>query len=153
MSRRAVATEIAAMLASLGEDLQNVSVEDTVEENIPEESIALDETTAKKDEEEIPELTEEPVATASESAPGVEDEIKDTAIGGDPTVQTVTEEGKGAKDAVSTDAEVFPTNSEYVAKVTKVLDRVASSLEKSGKFKLAFKLDAISDALEQELKK
>lgn len=96
---------------------------------------------------------DEDVTTASEEIPGIEDDITDTGIGGDPTVQEVTDKGEGAKNEVSKDSEVFPTESEYVASIVRRLDRVAGYLEKSGKKHLAYRVDRVSDALEAKLKR
>ena len=86
---------------------------------------------------------------ASEFAPGIEDEIGDEAKGGDPSVSTITD----SKVDVSTDKEVFPTNSEYVAKITARLDRVANILEKRGMKRMAFRVDQLSDKLEASIRK
>ena len=92
---------------------------------------------------------EEEVKTASETTPGIEDEIGDEAKGGDPSVSTITD----SKVDVSTDKEVFPTNSEYVAKITARLDRVANILEKRGMKRMAFRVDQLSDKLEASIRK
>lgn len=91
----------------------------------------------------------EEVKTASETTPGIEDEIGDEAKGGDPSVSTITD----SKVDVSTDKEVFPTNSEYVAKITARLDRVANILEKRGMKRMAFRVDQLSDKLEASIRK
>jgi hypothetical protein len=95
------------------------------------------------------EVKEEEVKTASETTPGIEDEIGDEAKGGDPSVSTITD----SKVDVSTDKEVFPTNSEYVAKITARLDRVANILEKRGMKRMAFRVDQLSDKLEASIRK
>ena len=92
---------------------------------------------------------EEEVKTASETTPGLEDEIGDEAKGGDPSVSTITD----SQVDVSTDKEVFPTNSEYVAKITARLDRVATILEKRGMTRMAFRVDQLSDKLEASIRK
>ena len=92
---------------------------------------------------------EEEVKTASETTPGIEDEIGDEAKGGDPSVSTITD----SQVDVSTDKEVFPTNSEYVAKITARLDRVANILEKRGMKRMAFRVDQLSDKLEASIRK
>jgi len=89
---------------------------------------------------------------ASEVEPGVEDTISDTAVGGDPTVQEVVPQGDEAKKMVQEDSEVFPTNSEYVAKLVDRLDKVASVLENDGKQALALRIDKVSDYLEANIK-
>lgn len=76
-------------------------------------------------------------------------EIGDEANGGDPSVSEIV---KTDVD-VNTDAEVFPTDSEYVAKVTARLDRVADILEKRGMKKMAYRLDVLSDKLEASVRK
>lgn len=91
----------------------------------------------------------EEVKTASETTPGIEDEIGDEAKGGDPSVSTITD----SHVDVSTDKEVFPTNSEYVAKITQRLDRVANILEKRGMKRMAFRVDQLSDKLEASIRK
>lgn len=103
------------------------------------------------DEEDTPVLDDEEAVTASEEAPGVEDEITDTATGGDPTVSEIAPGGEGVE--VQTDGEVFPTDSEYVAKITARLDRVADILEKRGMKRMAFRIDRLSDQLEASLNK
>ena len=89
---------------------------------------------------------------ASEDVPGIEDDIEDTAKGGDPTVQEVVDQGSAAKKEISTDAEVFPTNSEYVASIVTRLDKIASYLEKTGRKTLAYRIDRVSDKLETTIK-
>jgi hypothetical protein len=86
---------------------------------------------------------------ASEVADGVEDKIGDEAHGGDPSVSDIVD----TKVDVSTDKEVFPTNSEYVARITKRLDRVANILEKRGLKRMAFRVDQLSDKLESSIRK
>jgi len=110
-----------------------------------------DDLTFLDDEEETPVLDDEEAVTASEEAPGVEDEITDTANGGDPTVSEVAPGGDDVD--VQTDGEVFPTDSEYVAKITARLDRVADILEKRGMKRMAFRIDRLSDQLESSLNK
>ena len=87
---------------------------------------------------------------ASEFAPGIEDEIGDEAHGGDPSVSDIVDNGID----VSTDKEVFGqnTDSEYVAKITARLDRVATALEKRGMKKMAFRVDQLSDRLEASIR-
>ena len=88
--------------------------------------------------------------TASEFAPGIEDEIGDEANGGDPSVSDIVDNDID----VSTDKEVFGqnTDSEYVAKITARLDRVATALEKRGMKKMAFRVDQLSDRLEASVR-
>ena len=86
---------------------------------------------------------EEDSVTASEV------EIGDEAHGGDPSVSEITDNDV----EVNTDAEVFPTDSEYVAKITAKLDKVASYLEKTGRKRMAYRLDVLSDKLEQSVRK
>lgn len=87
---------------------------------------------------------------ASEFAPGIEDEIGDEAHGGDPSVSDIVDNDID----VSTDKEVFGqnTDSEYVAKITARLDRVATALEKRGMKKMAFRVDQLSDKLEASIR-
>ena len=89
--------------------------------------------------------------TASIYKKGIEDEIRDTAGGLEKTVSEIP------KTKISTDSrkEVFGkgTNSAYVASITKRLDRVATILEKRGDIRMAFRVDRLADALEQEIKK
>ena len=86
---------------------------------------------------------------ASEVDDGVVDKIGDEAHGGDPSVSDIVD----TKVDVSTDKEVFPTNSEYVARITKRLDRVANILEKRGLKRMAFRVDQLSDKLESSIRK
>ena len=99
------------------------------------------------------ELQEEENLVASQEFPGIEDEIQDTANGGEPTTSQIAPGGEQAKGEVSTDAEVFPTNSEYVAQVVEKLDDIAGTLEKMGMKKLAFRIDTLSDKLELSKRK
>lgn len=130
--------------------------EDEVDEDVLELPEDQDDETILSDEEEddlafLDEFEEEETTTASEVAPGIEDEIGDEANGGDPSVSEVAEGGEGVE--VSTDAEVFPTESEYVAKITARLDRVANYLEKHGQKKMAYRIDLLSDRLEASIRK
>lgn len=154
MKRRRIAEENLDMLESLEEDI--------VTDDILDEEIINDEFTAEEEVEDDVEEIEEDIDSldedddveaslfASEEVPGIEDDITDTALGGDPTVQEVVEQGSEAKKEVSDDSEVFPTNSEYVASIVKRLDKIATYLEKTGRKKLAFRIDKISDALESK---
>lgn len=87
---------------------------------------------------------------ASETKSGVEDTIGDEAHGGDPSTSEVAPGGDDVD--VSTDKQVFPTNSEYVASITKRLDRVATVLEKRGMKRMAFRIDKLSDQLEASVR-
>lgn len=82
---------------------------------------------------------------------GIEDEIRDTAGGLEKTVSELP----STKIKTNTRKEVFGkgTNSAYVASITKRLDRVATILEKRGDLRMAFRVDRLADALEQEIKK
>lgn len=86
--------------------------------------------------------------TASETQPGVEDEIGDEANGGDASVSNLAD----AEIDTKTDAEVFPTESEYVARVTARLDKIATALERKGLKRMAFRVDKLSDELENSIK-
>ena len=99
----------------------------------------------------LDEVEEEETTTASEVAPGVEDKIGDEAHGGDPSTSEVAPGGKDVD--VSTDGEVFPTESEYVARIVSRLDRVANYLEKKGEKRMAYRIDLLSDKLEASIKK
>lgn len=90
--------------------------------------------------------------TASETEAGIEDEITDTVGGGDPTTSEVAPGGEEAKGEVQTDAEVYPTESAYVASLVRKFDRIATELEKKGMKRLAYRLDVISDKLEKQYK-
>ena len=102
-----------------------------------------------EEEEILAECEEIEAKIASEVADGVEDKIGDEAHGGDPSVSDIVD----TKVDVSTDKEVFPTNSEYVARITKRLDRVANILEKRGLKRMAFRVDQLSDKLESSIRK
>lgn len=132
--------------------------EDEVDEDVLELPEDQDDETILSDEEEddlafLDEFEEEETTTASEVAPGIEDEIGDEANGGDPSVSEIAEGGEGVE--VSTDAEVFPTESDRVAvaKITARLDRVANYLEKHGQKKMAYRIDLLSDRLEASIRK
>ena len=96
----------------------------------------------------IASIEKEEVKKASEFAHGIEDEIGDEARGGDPSVSEVVKNDVEC----SSYKEVFPTNSQYVANITKRLDRVATILEKRGMKRLAFRVDQLSDKLESSIK-
>ena len=104
-------------------------------------------------EEEAPVVEEAPAVeepkTASEVAPGIEDKIGDEAKGGDPSVSDIVD----TKIDVATDKEVYPTDSEYVARITKRLDKVATILENRGLKRIAFRIDQLSDKLESSIRK
>lgn len=98
----------------------------------------------------LDEVEEDENTTASEVAPGVEDDMGDEANGGDPSVSKIVPGGKDVD--VSTDSEVFPTESEYVARIVSRLDRVANYLEKKGEKRMAYRIDLLSDKLEASIK-
>lgn len=87
---------------------------------------------------------------ASEVKPGIEDKIGDEANGGDPSVSELPD----TKIDCESDKEVFGqnTDSEYVAKITARLDRVAAALEARGMKKMAFRVDQLSDKLEASIR-
>lgn len=87
---------------------------------------------------------------ASEVKPGIEDKIGDEANGGDPSVSKLPD----TKIDCDSDKEVFGqnTDSEYVAKITARLDRVAAALEARGMKKMAFRVDQLSDKLEASIR-
>ena len=82
--------------------------------------------------------------------PGIEDSIGDEANGGDPSVSELPD----TKIDCESDKEVFgrSTDSEYVAKITARLDRVAAALEARGMKKMAFRVDQLSDKLEASIR-
>ena len=98
----------------------------------------------------LDEVEEDENTTASEVTPGVEDDMGDEANGGDPSVSKIVPGGKDVD--VSTDGEVFPTESEYVARIVSRLDRVANYLEKKGEKRMAYRIDLLSDKLEASIK-
>lgn len=139
-----------------GEDLEANEFEETEEDETfdvaDDEEEALvelpededDDTILSDDEEDLSFLDdEEDSVTASEV------EIGDEAHGGDPSVSEITDSDVD----VNTDAEVFPTDSEYVARITAKLDKVANYLEKTGKKRMAYRLDVLSDKLEKSVRK
>ena len=85
---------------------------------------------------------------ASTVEKGIEDRIGDQKNGGQPSVSSLAK----TKVETGTRKEVFGTNSrsQYVASITRRLDRVADILEKQGKIKMAFRIDRLADAIEQE---
>lgn len=124
----------------LPEDKEDEAILSEDEEDLSDEDLAF-----------LDDVEEEETMTASETAPGIEDEIGDEANGGDPSVSEVAPGGDGVE--VDTDAEVFPTESEYVANIVSKLDKVANYLEKHGQKKMAYRIDMLSDKLEQSIKK
>ena len=86
--------------------------------------------------------------TASEEEPGVEDEIGDEANGGDPSVSELPD----TQIDTATDAEVYPTESQYVAHLTAHLDKIATALERKGLTRMAFRVDKLSDELENSVR-
>ena len=88
--------------------------------------------------------------TASETAPGIEDKIGDEANGGDPSVSELPD----TKIDCETDKEVFGQNSdsEYIARITARLDRVADALDARGMKRMAFRVDQLSDKLEASIR-
>lgn len=85
---------------------------------------------------------------ASTVRKGIEDRIGDQVHGGQASVSSLAR----TKIQTGTRKGVFGTNSrsQYVASITKRLDRVADILEKQGKTKMAFRIDRLADAIEQE---
>ena len=81
---------------------------------------------------------------ASEVADGIEDEIQDTAGGGDPTTSFVADGGEEAKAEVSTDAEVFPTEGDKVTANYRKMKRIASQLLKAGHRKQAARVNKLA---------
>ena len=143
--------------AELPEDEADFEVaEDDVDGDVMELPEDKDDETIVSDEDDddlsfLDEVEEEETTTASEVAPGVEDKIGDEAHGGDPSVSEVAPGGDDVD--VSTDGEVFPTESEYVASIVSRLDRVANYLEKKGQKRMAYRIDLLSDKLEASIKK
>lgn len=88
---------------------------------------------------------------ASTVKPGIEDRIGDQSHGGDPSVSALPK----TKIDCDTDKKVFGkhTDCEYVASITKKLDRVAAALEKRGMNRMAFRIDQLSDKLEASVRK
>lgn len=86
--------------------------------------------------------------TASEEEPGVEDEIGDEANGGDSSVSELPD----TQIDTATDAEVYPTESQYVAHLTARLDKIATALERKGLKRMAFRVDKLSDELENSVR-
>lgn len=153
---------------SVADDEELVDGEDEIDEDeIGEDPVELpddqDDDAILSDDEEINDegdedgeddlafLDEEETTTASEVAPGIEDEIGDEVHGGDPSTSEVAPGGDEVE--TSTDAEVFPTESEYVSSIVKRLDRVANYLEKKGQKRMAYRIDMLSDKLEASLNK
>lgn len=133
--------EVDGDVLELPEDKEDEAIiSDEDEEDLSDEDLAF-----------LDDVEEEETMTASETTPGIEDEIGDEANGGDPSVSEVAPGGDDVE--VDTDAEVFPTESEYVAKIVSKLDKVANYLEKHGQKKMAYRIDMLSDKLEQSVKK
>lgn len=139
VGRRSVSRFHRDVLASLDEDLGGTKAADEIEETMLEADEDLEDVLGDGVE-------------ASESVPGVEDSIVDTGEGGQPTVQTVVDQGDKVESELPADSEVFPTSEPKVAKrmIVQRLDRVANVLERNGEKKLAFRIDQISDYLERK---
>jgi len=96
-----------------------------------------------------PVVLEEDLVYASETRPGIEDEINQDSL------DDVLEERKDPASIV-TDMSMLdaaPTN--YVARLKSAsarLDKVAAYLEQQGKKKLAFRIDKIADAIDARIK-
>ena len=122
-------------------------------------------TANENENEELEETTEATCSkTASVSAKGVEDGIKDTACGGDATVQEIVKGGNDAKKEVSSDKEVFPTKCKEVsntvqrvapikskiAKLVKACDLIAEELEENGDLNGALEFVQYADQIESK---
>ena len=147
-------------------DVQDVLKEaDELEDEIDRQEAAADADALEKEldacttaGESCPECGKEPCEcnkevsekVASEMKPGIEDKIGDEANGGDPSVSELPD----TKIDCESDKEVFGqnTDSEYVAKITARLDRVAAALEARGMKKMAFRVDQLSDKLEASIR-
>ena len=142
-------------------DVQDVLKEaDELEDEIDRQEVADDADALEKEldacttaGEACPECGKEPCEckkVASEAKPGIEDKIGDEANGGDPSVSELPD----TKIDCESDKDVFGqnTDSEYVAKITARLDRVASALEARGMKKMAFRVDQLSDKLEASIR-
>lgn len=86
---------------------------------------------------------------ASTVGKGIEDRIGDQAHGISDVVLGLR---SGRPEGLGTRKGVFGTNSrsQYVASITKRLDRVADILEKQGKKRMAFRIDRLADAIENQ---
>ena len=147
-------------------DVQDVLKEaDELEDEIDRQEVAADADALEKEldacttaGESCPECGKEPCEcnkeasekVASEVKPGIEDKIGDEVNGGDPSVSELPD----TKIDCESDKEVFGqnTDSEYVAKITARLDRVAAALEARGMKKMAFRVDQLSDKLEASIR-
>ena len=137
---------------AIAEDVLAPVAEDDVEVELPDDeeivnADEVEEVLAAVDELEE-QLGDEEAVTASEVEPGIEDEIGDEAHGGDPSVSELPD----TQIDTATDAEVYPTESEYVARVTARLDKIASALERKGLKRMAFRVDKLSDELENSIR-
>lgn len=163
--------QIKALLATLGEedDPENSVVEEEmIEENQPEEKLADFDVENGEDKiaEEISECIEQE-KTASVTEPGIEDEINDTSVGGDPTVQEVVDGGEDAKEDIEADADVFPTKCDEVsdvvekvapiqakiARIVKACDEIADQMEACGDLNAALDFDQCADKMQAYLSK
>lgn len=123
-------------------DVADEDEEDEAFVELPEDED--DDAIVSEDDEDLSFLDDE-----QDSVTASEVEIGDEAHGGDPSVSEITD----SEIDVNTDAEVFPTDSEYVANITARLDKVANYLEKTGKKRMAYRLDVLSDKLEKSVRK
>jgi len=175
-ARRSLAAEIAALerridgmymdedLAVVEEDVAGVpvSVDELVvepvalmdDEAMQDEELELDE--VGQDDDVMDEMTLEDVepeagCMASESKPGVEDEINQDYL---DDVLKLRDTPESIVTAPSMLDVARTSSNEYVARVktaTARLDRVADYLEKQGQRKLALRIDTISDALDARI--
>lgn len=80
--------------------------------------------------------------TASLNNPGIEDTIGNQASGGDPSLSQIVQ----MDDDLQMDED---EQKEEIKKITARIDRLANYCERSGHKRLAYRLDVISDKLEQ----
>lgn len=96
------------------------------------------------DDDEILTASDDDVAEfkASRNTPGIEDTIGNQANGGDPSLSKILD--------IEDDVQVGNKEQEAaIKKITARLDRLANYCERSGHKRLAYRLDVISDKLEQ----
>jgi len=92
-------------------------------------------------------LEDDEVVMASEMDPGIEDEINQDYL--DDVVELRDKEGLATEDSM---LDTAPTEYKAAMKTASSrLDRVATYFEKTGRSKLAYRIDRISDAIDAQL--
>jgi hypothetical protein len=122
-----------------------------MDDDLVDEPVVLDEEDDFDDFDDEPiDLEEEDIVYASETEPGIEDEITQDYL------DDVLEEEKEPDNIVTDESMLDTAPTGYVARLKSAsarLDRVADYLEKQGRKELALRIDKISDAIDARIKK